>query len=72
MKPIKFRIIMSEPPGPTSQFIECETMDGKSFPVGVWVEHESGFALEIDCSDIYQAGYAAALEEMNLEEPKDA
>jgi len=61
MKPIKFNLRFDKGPGPVSPgFIEAETMAGDSFQVGLWCENEDGtWFLQIDCSDIYQAGWNA-------------
>lgn len=38
----ELRFIMSQPPGPDSQFIECEDEHGKSQAVGQWRERPDG------------------------------
>ena len=46
-------IVMSEPPGPESHFVEVETDDGRSVAVGQWLDRGDGtWALRISADDI--------------------
>lgn len=35
-------VVLTEPPGPTSQFVELETPDGKGVRFGRWQQREDG------------------------------
>lgn len=41
-------IMMTEQPGPTSQFVEVEDSSGRSVDIGRWVMIDDLFALEIE------------------------
>lgn len=46
-------IVLTEGPGPTSQFIEVETDDGRSVSVGTWSTGDQGYArLRITLDDL--------------------
>lgn len=49
-------IVMEQPPGPDSQFIEVETDDGRSIRAGIWLQRPDGFwSLRLTAADIEQA-----------------
>lgn len=42
-KPLtEIRVVMEQPPGPTSQFVEVEDTRGRSVGIGEWVERPDG------------------------------
>jgi hypothetical protein len=57
--PVKFNIVFDGPPGhEAGRFVEVETLDGKSFKVGEWIEGLEGYwYLQIDCEEIYERGF---------------
>lgn len=59
MNQIKFNLVFANPPGPEgARFIEAETLDGKSFKVGEWIEQKDGtWHLQIDCREVYERGF---------------
>jgi type II secretory pathway component PulM len=48
---MKIKIIMAQPPGPTSEFIEIEDEHGHGLKVGTWEEHGEYWALVIDTQE---------------------
>lgn len=52
---MNINIVMSEPPGPDSQFVEVETDKGVGLKVGEWVKQPDGYwALHIEGAELVE------------------
>lgn len=71
---MKYRIVMTTPPGPESQFIELEDEHGRSISAGVWTKEGDVWVMTIDTTPALAATVQAEREAIlaALQQMRDA